>query len=146
MVKILYATAAGKRGYRKKLLIYSAVCGIAVSLIFHVPYILHILQKYGTQGLSAPLQSMTDFSQSSPVRSVGTEIAVLFLVRTVSAAVTAVLMSLLSGCCKSQVTAYIANISVFVLPAALALLGVSAMRYIGVNPILSYNPLAELWR
>ena len=72
--------------------------------------------------------------------------AVLFLVRTVSAAVTAVLMSLLSGCCKSQVTAYIVNISVFVLPAALALLGVSAMRYIGVNPILSYNPLAELWR
>ncbi len=146
MVKILYATAAGKRGYRKKLLIYSAVCGIAVSLIFHVPYILHILQKYGTQGLSAPLQSMTEFSQSSPVRSVRTEIAVLFLVRTVSAAVTAMLISLLSGCCKSQITAYIANISVFVLPAALALLGVSAMRYVGVNPFLSFNALAELWR
>lgn len=146
MVKILYATAAGKRGYRKKLLIYSAVCGIAVSLIFNVPYILHILQKYGTQGFTAPLQSMTEFSQSSPVRSVRTEIAVLFLVRTVSAAVTAMLISLLSGCCKSQVTAYIANISVFVLPAALALLGVSVMRYIGINPFLSYNTLAALWR
>ena len=139
MVKILYATAAGKRGYWKRLLIYSAVCGLAVSLIFNVPYIVHILQKYGTQGLSAPLQSMTEFSQNPVIRTVRTEIIILFLVRIVSAAATAMLMSLVSGICRSPITAYIANISIFVLPAALALLGVSVMRYVGVNPFLSYT-------
>lgn len=144
MVKILYATAAGKRGYWKHLLIYSALCGIAVSLSFNVPYIWHILQRYGAQGLSAPLQSMTVFAEKPLIRSVRSEIMILFTVRILSAAVTGMLMSILSGICRSQVTAYISNISVFVLPAALALLGVSAMRYIGVNPFLSYNPIAAL--
>ncbi len=146
MVKILYATAAGKRGYWKNLLIYSAVCGAAVSLIFNVPYIWHILQKYGTQGLSAPLQSMTVFAEKSLIRSVRTEIIVLFLVRVISGAVTGMLMSLMSDVCRSPIKAYIANISIFVLPAALALLGVSAMRYIGVNPFMGYNPLAALFQ
>ncbi len=138
MVKILYATAAGKRGYWKRLLIYSAICGAAVSLIFNVPYIFHILQKYGTQGLSAPLQSMTEFAQKSLIRTVRTEIIVLFIVRMISAALTGMLMSIVSGICRSPITAYIANISIFVLPAALALLGVSVMRYVSVNPFLSY--------
>lgn len=144
MVKILYATAAGKRGYWKHLLPYSAVCGAAAGLIFQVPYIFHILQKYGTQGLSAPLQSMTAFAQEPAVRAVRTEMIILFLLRICSAAVTAMLMSLISGSCRSPVTAYIANISIFVLPAALALLGVSFMRMVGVNPFLSYNDLRLL--
>ncbi|MBP0987686.1 MAG: hypothetical protein J6S92_05350 [Oscillospiraceae bacterium] len=138
MVKILYATAAGKRGYWKRLLIYSAICGAAVSLIFNVPYIFHILQKYGTQGLSAPLHSMAEFAQKSLIRTVRTEIIVLFIVRMISAALTGMLMSIVSGICRSPITAYIANISIFVLPAALALLGVSVMRYVSVNPFLSY--------
>ena len=144
MVKILYASASGKRGYWKRLLLYSALCGIAVSLIFNVPYIMHILQKYGTQGLSAPLQSMTAFAEDPRIRTVRTEIIVLFCVRVIAAAVTGMLISLVSDVCRSPITAYIANISIFVLPAALALLGVSAMRFIGVNPFLSYNPLAAM--
>ncbi len=138
MVKILYATAAGKRGYWKRLLIYSAVCGITVSVIFNVPYVLHILQKYGTAGLSAPLQSMTEFTQNGIIRSVRTEIIILLVVRIFSAAVTAMCMSLLSGRCRSLITSYVANLSTFVLPATLALMGVSVMRYVGVNPFLSY--------
>ena len=138
MVKILYATAAGKRGYWKRLLIYSAICGAAVSLIFNVPYIFHILQKYGTQGLSAPLQSMTELAQKPLIHTVRTEIIVLFIVRVISAAVTAMLISLMSGICRSPITAYIVNISIFVLPAGLALLGVSVMRYVSANPFLSY--------
>ena len=138
MVKILYATSAGKRGYWKCLLIYSAVCGITVSVIFNMPYVMHILQKYGTAGLSAPLQSMTEFAQKGIIRTVQTEIIILLAVRIFSAAVTAMCMSLISGRCRSLVTAYVVNLSIFVLPAALALMGVSVMRYFGVNPFLSY--------
>ena len=143
MVKILYASSAGRRGYWKQLLLYSAFCGVAVSLIFNVPYIWHILHRYGTQGLSAPLQSMTAFSQSGVIRSVRTEIIILFLVRIFSAAVTAMLISLLAGRFRSTITAYIVNISMFVLPAALALMGIRAMRYFGVNPFLSYHVLVS---
>ena len=141
MIRILYASASGRRGYWKHLLLYSALCGIAAGVIFHLPYTVHILQHYGTQGLSAPVQSMTGFAQDPFIRTVRTEIILLLTVRILSAAATGILMSLLSGVCRSTVTAYIANLSVFVLPAALALLGVPVMRYIGVNPFLSGSPL-----
>ncbi|MBR6717855.1 MAG: hypothetical protein IKI77_05860 [Oscillospiraceae bacterium] len=141
MVKILYATAAGKHGYWKKLLLYSALCGAAVSLLFNLPYVWHILQKYGTQGLSAPLQSMTMCADDSVIRSVRTQIILLLLVRTAAAAATAMLISLLSAACRSPIPAYIATFSVFVLPAGLALLGVPNMPVIGVNPFLSFNRL-----
>lgn len=145
MVKILYASAAGKRGYWKKLLFYSAFCGAAVCLAFQLPYIWHIFSRYGTQGLSAPLQSMTEFSDCRLIRSIRTEIILLLLVRTVSAAVTAMLLSLLSAFCRTPLTAYIAGFSLTVLPAALAVIGVPVMGYIGANPFLSYNRLMQMF-
>ena len=144
MVKILYASAAGKRGYWKHLLIYSAICGAAVCLAFQLPYIWHILSRYGTQGLSAPLQSMTEFSECRVIRSVRTEIMILLAVRTLSAAVAAMLLSLLSAFCRAPLTAYIAGFSLTVLPAALAVIGVPVMGYIGLNPFLSYNRLMQM--
>ena len=70
-----------------------------------------------------------------------TQIILLLLVRTAAAAVTAMLISLLSAACRSPVPAYIATFSVFVLPAGLALLGVPLMPVTGVNPFLSFNRL-----
>lgn len=144
MVKILYATGAGKRGYWKHLLLYSAICGIAVSLLFNVPYVVHILQKYGTQGLSAPIQSICQFAGRHTPVTVGGEIVILLLVRTISAAIAAMLISILSSVCRSPLTAYVANISLFVLPAVLVLLGVPVFGYIGMNPFLSYHRLISL--
>ena len=53
MVKIIFSTKCGKSGYYNDLLLYSILCGTFASLLFTVPYVINILNSYGTQGLSA---------------------------------------------------------------------------------------------
>lgn len=144
MVKILHATSAGKRGYWKHLLLYSAICGAVMSLLFNVPYIWHILQKYGTQGLSAPIQSITAFAGWNTNITVGGEIVLLLIMRTVSAAAAAMLMNPISSTSRSPVTAYVVNLSLFVLPIIFSILGLSIFSYIGMTPLLSYSRLFSL--
>ena len=144
MVKILFSTRSGKIGYWKDLILYSALCGAAVSLLFTLPYQWNILDSYGTQGLSAPIQSIGAFAHLDISLTVGGMILLQLIIRTVSAAITAVLISGISSICRSPMTAYLANIGLFVLPAGLTLLGVNVLQYVHMLPLLSYSRLILL--
>lgn len=144
MVKILFSTRSGKIGYWKDLSLYSALCGTAVSLLFTLPYQWNILDSYGTQGLSAPIQSIGAFAHLDIYLTAGGMILLQLIIRTVSASITAVLISGISSICRSPMTAYLANIGYFVLPAGLTLLGVNVLQYVHMLPLLSYNRLILL--
>lgn len=141
MIKILFSTKCGKSGYYKDLILYSVLCGAFVSLLFTLPYICNILNSYGMQGLSAPIQSIRAFAWLGNSFTVSGMILLLLAVRTVSAAITAVLISVISSICRSTMTAYLANLGLFALPVVLDLLGVKIFEYVGMLPFLSFNKL-----
>ncbi len=141
MVKVLFSTRSGEKGYLRSHLIYSALCGIFASLLLSLPYLFHVLHSYGMQGLSAPIQSITAFASSILPISVGGEILLLLLIRTTSAAITAMLIFCVSAVCRSSTTAYVINLSLFVLPVVLVLLGIPVFGKIGFVPFLSGNRL-----
>lgn len=122
MIRVLYATSAGKTGYWKNLLLYSAICGVAVSILFNVPYVWNILQKYGMQGLSAPIQSITAFTQWNINITVSETIGLLLTLRIIRSCIIAMLISIFSAISRSQITAYVVNFSIFVLPVVLVLM------------------------
>lgn len=141
MTKILFSTKCGKSGYYKDLILYSILCGIFVSVLFTLPYVWNILNSYGMQGMSAPIQSIKVFAGFEYSFTVSGMISLLFIVRTISAAITAVLISIISSVCHSTMTAYITNLGIFVLPIVLVLLGVKIFAYVGMLPFLSFNQL-----
>lgn len=141
MIKILFSSKCGKFGYYKDLILYSVLCGAFVSILFTLPYIWNILNSYGMQGLSSPIQSIKAFSGVNHSFTVSGMILLLLIVRTVSAAITAVLISIISSICSSTMTAYIANLGLFALPVILVLLGVKTFAYVGMIPFLSFNQL-----
>ena len=141
MTKIIASTPSGMVGYWKYLFVYSILCGLIISMLFNFPYVYHILCSYGSQGIEAPLQSMTAFADQDGCITVGTEILILLAVRMVSTALTAVLINMISYYMRSPLIAFIVNLSLFVLPVVLALLGVDAFGEIGLIPFLSYNRL-----
>lgn len=143
MKRILFSTKCGKSGYYKDLILFSILCGAFVSVLFTMPYIWNILNRYGTQGITAPIQSIKAFAGLDYSISVGGMILLMLAVRTVSAAAEAVLISIISSCCRSIMTAYIANFGIFALPPILALLGVEIFANIGITPFLSFNQLFE---
>ena len=141
MVKIIFSTKCGKSGYYKDLLWYSILCGTFASLLFTVPYIINILNSYGTQGLSAPIQSIQSIAGSF---TVGGLIVLLIIFRTIGSMITAMIITCISSLCRSPMAAYIVNIALFVVPVSLVLLGVDFMKYVSVTPLLSFHCLISL--
>lgn len=116
MVKIIFSTKCGKSGYYKNLFSYSALCGLFASSLFFIPYIISVLNKYGTQGISAPLQSIQLFSNSNIPFSVGIFIVCFIAVHIVASIICSIAISGISSLCKSQATAYIINTALFIIP------------------------------
>ncbi|MCI7804248.1 MAG: hypothetical protein MR503_04125 [Oscillospiraceae bacterium] len=143
MIKIIFSTKSGKNGYKKDLILYSALCGTVVSLLFTLPYQWSILDSYGLQEISAPVQSIASLADLNIPVTVGGMIIIQLIVRTVSASITAILISGVSYICRGPMTAYLANTGLFVLPVGLVLLGVDVFQYIHVFPFLSFNSLIQ---
>lgn len=122
MVKIIFSTKCGKIGYFKNLFLYSILCGIFAALLFTVPYIINILNSYGTQGLAAPIQSIQKFSDLSMTFSVGGFIMLFLALHIIGSLISAAIISGISFLCRSRTTAYIVNIALFVVPIILLLM------------------------
>ena len=116
MIKILYSTKCGKKGYYIDLFSYSALCGIGAALLFFIPYVVNILNKYGIQGISAPLQSIQPFSDISISISVGSSIGCFIAIHVFASLICSIAISGISLLCKSQATAYIINTAFFIIP------------------------------
>lgn len=122
MVKIIFSTKYGKIGYFKNLFLYSILCGIFSGLLFTAPYIINILNSYGTQGLAAPIQSIQQFSNLSIHFSVGGFILLFLALHIIASLISAAIISGISFLCRSRTTAYIVNIALFVVPIILMLM------------------------
>ena len=119
MLKVIFSTKYGKKGYYKNLLLYSTLCGAFAALLFLLPYTFNILKRYGTQGLSTPIQSIQWFSNLSMTFSVGGFIMLFLSLHIIGSLVSAAFISVISSLCKSRTTAYIVNIALFVVPLIL---------------------------
>ena len=122
MVKIIFSTKCGKTGYFKNLFLYSIFCGIFAALLFTIPYIINILNSYGTQGLAAPIQSIQQFSNLSIPFSVGGFIMLFLALHIIGSLIFAAVISGISSFCRSKTAAYIVNIALFVVPIFLLLM------------------------
>lgn len=122
MIKIIFSTKCGRSGYFKNLFSYSFLCGIFTSLLFIIPYIVNILNSYGTQGLDASVQSIQKFSDLSMIFSVRGFIILFLAIHIIGFLISAAAISGISSLCRSRTTAYIVNIALFVVPIILLLM------------------------
>ena len=122
MVKVIFSTKSGKTGYYRDLFLYGILCGIFSATLFFFPYIFNILKKYGTQGLSAPIQSIQQFSNLDISISVCGFILFFLFIHIIGSIICSVSIAGISSLCKSRTSAYIINTALFVLPVILILL------------------------
>jgi hypothetical protein len=122
MIKIIYSTKYGKNGYYKSLFSYSALCGLFSSSLFFIPYIISILNKYGTEGITASIQSIQLFSNLNIPFSVGSFIIFFIAIHVIVSIICSIAISGISSLCKSQATAYVINTSLFIIPIIVILL------------------------
>lgn len=122
MTHILFASSAGRRGYFSGLFALGACLSLVLSLLTEPPYLFTILSKYGTQGLDAPIQSLTALAASSLPLRLDALIALLFVMRTLCAALVSILAVLIASRCKTMLSAYLINLAVWVMPCAAVLI------------------------
>ncbi|MGN0622134.1 MAG: hypothetical protein ACI4I9_09725 [Porcipelethomonas sp.] len=144
MVKIIFSTKCGKSGYYKDLLLYSILCGTFAGLLFTVPYVINILNSYGTQGLSAPIQSIQSIAGSSGSFTVGDLIVLLIIFRTIGSMLTAIIITGISSLCRSSMASYLISLALLTVPVSLVLLGADFMEYVSITPLLSFQCLISL--
>ena len=120
--QIFASTKSGKRGYYKQTLLFAVMAAVLSSLIISVPYFLQILNKYGTQGFSSQLNSITEYADIKLSISVGTAMIMVIAGTVLVTAVCGCIIAIISSRCKSMISAYCINVGVFSLPVALNLL------------------------
>lgn len=124
MIKILYTTQSGKKYYYKNNLGFSAIIAALVSILVNISYLIQIMSKYGTSGITQPANSIAEFSGLPSFFSVLSAIILLILQRTLFAVLCGVIITLISSKCKGTMSAYCINTVIFVLPVVTFLSGV----------------------
>ncbi len=138
---VINATASGRKSYIKCNIFIAIVYGLIASLLWIISYARSISTYYGHGGLSAPLQSIVDFTEFPlDITVLGYIILIAFL-RTVFIIGISLIMLRISSCCRNVLSALLINSAVFVLPLLIYLLGADFMVHIGFNPLLSVNVL-----
>lgn len=115
-INVIFSTASGKKSYLKHNIIVTVTYNIVASTVVILPYYFNILHKYGTQGISLPVQSLEHFAELDIPINIWQYALGLFLVRTVFFTFCSLAMLLISKQCKSQFSATIINLIVFVMP------------------------------
>ena len=141
MQAVIHATASGKRKYLKRSMILSMTYGLLSAWIWNISYMVKINQFYGFRGLSAPIQSIADFTRFPIILKVWQYIGIVFILRTVFIIFAAWMMLWISAKCKNTTIALLVNFAVFALPIIVYILGADIMINIGANPFLSVNAL-----
>lgn len=122
MTKILFATKSGKKGYMKNILCFSAVISTLISLIVSIPYIFHILLKYGKNGISDPINGMVAFSDFPMFITVGSAMIFMILLRIILSIFSGTVITLISSKSKGATSAYCINSVIFILPVIILLI------------------------
>ena len=136
MNELLFSVKAGKSGYYRCFFTFAVIAGIVLTILLTLPYLVRILQRYGTQGIDQSLTSMTAFSGKKAAITVGMAMLRVVCIRMLGAALTGCFATVIASRCRSLVTAYCINGVVFVLPIVMYLCGLELFRYVGITPLL----------
>lgn len=116
ITSVIFSTATGKKSYLIRCVTLTALYSVAAVTIVIVPFYANILLKYGTQGLTMPIQSLTNFADFSLSLCIWQYAVILFLLKLCISFAFSLVMLVVSYCSKSRFTAALVNITLFVLP------------------------------
>lgn len=123
LTSVIYSTASGKKSYLKHSIIVTVTLSVFASIAVMLPYFFNVLSKYGTQGITLPVQSLEHFADFALPLNVWQYALGLFLVRTVIFTLCALAMLLVSKHSKSRFSATLINVTVFVMPVLIMVVG-----------------------
>lgn len=116
LTSIIFSTTSGKRAYLKRNIAASMIFSIAASTSVMLPYFFNILSKYGTQGLSLPVQSIEAFTHFAFPLNVWQFALGFFILKTLLFTACGMIMLSVSYRSKSRFSATLINVTIFVLP------------------------------
>lgn len=123
LTNVIYSTASGKRSYLKHSILVTVTLSIFASAAVMLPYFFNILSKYGMQGISLPVQSLEHFADFALPVNVWQYALGLFVVRTLIFIFCSLAMLLISKQSKSRFSATLINVTVFVMPVLILMIG-----------------------
>lgn len=123
LTSVIYSTASGKKSYLNHSIIVTVTLSIFASIAVMFPYFFNILSKYGTQGIVLPVQSLEYFADLALPLNICQYALGLFLVRTMIFTLCSLAMLLVSRYSKSRFSATLINVTVFVMPVMIIVVG-----------------------
>lgn len=123
LTSVIYSTASGNKSYLKHSIIVTVTLSVFASIAVMLPYLFNILSKYGMQGINLPMQSLEYFADFALPLNVWQYAFGLFLVRTVIFTICSLAMLLVSKHSKSRFSATLINVTVFVMPVLIMVVG-----------------------
>lgn len=123
LTSVIYSTTSGRKSYLKRSIIVTSTLSVFASIAVMLPYFFNILSKYGTQGITLPVQSLEHFADFALPLNVWQYALGLFLVRAVIFTLCSLAMLFVSKCSKSRFSATLINVTVFVMPVLIMVVG-----------------------
>ena len=123
LTSVIYSTASGNKSYLKHSIIVTVTLSVFASIAVMLPYLFNILSKYGMQGINLPVQSLEYFADFALPLNVWQYAFGLFLVRTDIFTICSLAMLLVSKHSKSRFSATLINVTVFVMPVLIMVVG-----------------------
>lgn len=116
LTAVIYSTSTGKKSYIKRCIGMTAIYSGFASAAVMIPYFANILRKYGTQGVSMPLQSIKYFAESALPLNIWQYALGILLIRLLILFLCNLVMLTVSHNSKSRFTATLINASLFIIP------------------------------
>ncbi len=126
---IVNSTSSGQKSYILRNIFTAMIYGVFVAVLWIIPYLITIKRYYGNSGLSASIHSITDFMDFPINMKLWQYILIILLL----------IMLYISSKCKNTISAVLINLTLFVLPIIIYLLGAEFAINLIFNPLLSIN-------
>lgn len=114
--KILFATSSGKTDYYKQQFSSVLLIGVSYTLLITIPYFIRIINKYGTQGLTANISSLTTYSDTNVDISVFSAMCIFIIIRMLLSVLSGCIMMIIASYNKNIITTYCINSTLFIVP------------------------------
>lgn len=137
MDRLIFTTAGGRRDTLRAKKQVSFVTAFLIFVLVYGGDFLMILLKIGMKEWQAPLRSLADFSLCPPDVRLWQYMALLYLVKFAGMWACLCVMRVISFLCRDTFRTVLVSAIVFVLPALVGLLGIDAVNYISLVPLLT---------
>ena len=137
MDRLIFTTAGGRRDTLRAKKQVSFVTAFLIFVLVYGGDFLMILLKIGMKEWQAHLRSLADFSLCPPDVRLWQYMALLYLVKFAGMWACLCVMRVISFLCRDTFRTVLVSAIVFVLPALVGLLGIDAVNYISLVPLLT---------